>query len=667
MIYIIETYPSNQEEHVKESKVVLLENIKPSEMDDGERKTLYLDANKSELVFSFPNNFNILEKIKFQFKEELTLSFIFKSFKKQIEFKNIKNVIDIIRNENEGKKLKLYISCNLLFDNDSKLDCKNIIEIKINDVLYCFSKLNLNDFFYENKSINSLIFQNFKINSNQQIKNFFGFLENLNDNLQSLEIENLSLEILDDKNQQLFYYMKIKNNQVILVNKEIGQEKVLNIKNLILKNSTLCIIDGDDENIFDNDIHISINQISLLVINYCGIINYEYKKDEKFSFHFDYNYLEKNLLNEMDIENEKDDGNKQKKKFNKIENFQHLISNKNFKCNYLKLSNFKEPIEIEIGCPELISEIYFDNCSSELTNKIIEKCPNLTKLKLKGINDKNNIHIPQSIVDLNIRDSYIETSSTMTNLSNLTISLYYLEENKELYEQKDQYNKTIDTLKKILNEKNNIKIITFKGNAVSIKLENENFITNSIINYGNCEIKSFLFQKFQKENEIELHNCTLEKTENIDWKFPFKKITFDFNTFNEIIFQVNKNDINDIDEFIKNIAINEDKNLKEKFGVVKKRMMDVFNGNNFKIVTKNDDLFRKVVLTFFIFKNEQFKTYEELLQNYQKHLENNYYIIKEKKNKDDSIIKIPILMNDYLTNEQIEFMKNMKDIEIILN
>lgn len=313
MIYIIETYPSNQEEHVKESKVVLLENIKPSEMDDGERKTLYLDANKSELVFSFPNNFNILEKIKFQFKEELTLSFIFKSFKKQIEFKNIKNVIDIIRNENEGKKLKLYISCNLLFDNDSKLDCKNIIEIKINDVLYCFSKLNLNDFFYENKSINSLIFQNFKINSNQQIKNFFGFLENLNDNLQSLEIENLSLEILDDKNQQLFYYMKIKNNQVILVNKEIGQEKVLNIKNLILKNSTLCIIDGDDENIFDNDIHISINQISLLVINYCGIINYEYKKDEKFSFHFDYNYLEKNLLNEMDIENEKDDGNKQKK------------------------------------------------------------------------------------------------------------------------------------------------------------------------------------------------------------------------------------------------------------------------------------------------------------------------------------------------------------------
>lgn len=667
MIYIIETYPSNQEEHVKESKVVLLENIKPSEMDDGERKTLYLDANKSELVFSFPNNFNILEKIKFQFKEELTLSFIFKSFKKQIEFKNIKNVIDIIRNENEGKKLKLYISCNLLFDNDSKLDCKNIIEIKINDVLYCFSKLNLNDFFYENKSINSLIFQNFKINSNQQIKNFFGFLENLNDNLQSLEIENLSLEILDDKNQQLFYYMKIKNNQVILVNKEIGQEKVLNIKNLILKNSTLCIIDGDDENIFDNDIHISINQISLLVINYCGIINYEYKKDEKFSFHFDYNYLEKNLLNEMDIENEKDDGNKQKKKFNKIENFQHLISNKNFKCNYLKLSNFKEPIEIEIGCPELISEIYFDNCSSELTNKIIDKCPNLTKLKLKGINDKNNIHIPQSIVDLNIRDSYIETLSTMTNLSNLTISLYYLEENKELYEQKEQYNKTIDTLKKILNEKNNIKIITFKGNAVSIKLENENFITNSIINYGNCEIKSFLFQKFQKENEIELHNCTLEKTENIDWKFPFKKITFDFNTFNEIIFQVNKNDINDIDEFIKNIAINEDKNLKEKFGVVKKRMMDVFNGNNFKIVTKNDDLFRKVVLTFFIFKNEQFKTYEELLQNYQKHLENNYYIIKEKKNKDDSIIKIPILMNDYLTNEQIEFMKNMKDIEIILN
>ena len=667
MIYIIETYPSNQEEHVKESKVVLLENIKPSEMDDGERKTLYLDANKSELVFSFPNNFNILEKIKFQFKEELTLSFIFKSFKKQIEFKNIKNVIDIIRNENEGKKLKLYISCNLLFDNDSKLDCKNIIEIKINDVLYCFSKLNLNDFFYENKSINSLIFQNFKINSNQQIKNFFGFLENLNDNLQSLEIENLSLEILDDKNQQLFYYMKIKNNQVILVNKEIGQEKVLNIKNLILKNSTLCIIDGDDENIFDNDIYISINQISLLVINYCGIINYEYKKDEKFSFHFDYNYLEKNLLNEMDIENEKDDGNKQKKKFNKLENFQHLISNKNFKCNYLKLSNFKEPIEIEIGCPELIREIYFDNCSSELTNKIIDKCPNLTKLKLKGINDKNNIHIPQSIVDLNIRDSYIETSSTMTNLSNLTISLYYLEENKELYEQKEQYNKTIDTLKKILNEKNNIKIITFKGNAVSIKLENENFITNSIINYGNCEIKSFLFQKFQKENEIELHNCTLEKTENIDWKFPFKKITFDFNTFNEIIFQVNKNDINDIDEFIKNIAINEDKNLKEKFGVVKKRMMDVFNGNNFKIVTKNDDLFRKVVLTFFIFKNEQFKTYEELLQNYQKHLENNYYIIKEKKNKDDSIIKIPILMNDYLTNEQIEFMKNMKDIEIILN
>ena len=96
-------------------------------------------------------------------------------------------------------------------------------------------------------------------------------------------------------------------------------------------------------------------------------------------------------------------------------------------------------------------------------------------------------------------------------------------------------------------------------------------------------------------------------------------------------------------------------------------MLDIFKDNNFKIIVKNYDLYRKVVLAFFIFKNDTFKTYEELLNNYQKHLENNYYIVKEKKNNDNSIIKIPILMSDHLTNEQIEFMKNLKDIEIALN
>ena len=667
MKYTIDTIPSNSEEHIKESKVSFSENIKPPEMDDGGgRKIINLDSNNSELIFPYPNNLDILEKINFQFKEELTLSFEFNSLKKQVQFKKISNVIDKIRNENEGKKIKLYLSCNLLFDYDSKLNCKNIIEIKINDILYCFSKLNLNDFFEENKNINSLILENFKINSNLQVKNFFAFLENINDNLQSLEINNLSLEILDDKNQQLFYYLKIKNNQVILVNKEIGQEKGINIKNLILKNSPLCIIDGD-ENIIDNDINISINQISLLTINYCGIIEYEYNKNDKFSkIHIDYNYLEKNSLNEMEIDNE--DENNKKQKFNKIENFKNLISNQNFKCKCLKLSNFKEPIEFEIGCPNSIKEIHFDNCNSDLTQNIIDKCLNLTNLKLKAINDKNNIKIPPSIIDLNIRDSYIEISS-LPNLSTLKISLYYLEEYKELYEQKEQYDKTIDSLKKIINEKNNLKNITLKGNEVSSKLEfNQSTINNLTIIYKNCDIKSNLFPKINKENEIEFHNCIIEKTENINWKISFKKITFDYNTFNEIIFQVNsKNDINDIDDLIKNISINEDKTLKEKFDAVQKRMLDIFKDNNFKIIVKNYDLYRKVVLAFFIFKNDIFKTYEELLNNYQKHLENNYYIVKEKKNNDNSMIKIPILMSDHLTNEQIEFMKNLKDIEIALN
>ena len=42
-------------------------------------------------------------------------------------------------------------------------------------------------------------------------------------------------------------------------------------------------------------------------------------------------------------------------------------------------------------------------------------------------------------------------------------------------------------------------------------------------------------------------------------------------------------------------------------------------------------------------------------------------LFKSKKINEQSIIKIPILMSDYLTNEQIEFMKNLKDIEIVLN
>ena len=71
-------------------------------MDDGGgRKIINLDSNNSELIFPYPNNLDILEKINFQFKEELTLSFEFNSLKKQVQFKKIYNLIYKIRNKNE--------------------------------------------------------------------------------------------------------------------------------------------------------------------------------------------------------------------------------------------------------------------------------------------------------------------------------------------------------------------------------------------------------------------------------------------------------------------------------------------------------------------------------------------------------------------------------------
>ena len=430
-----------------------------------------------------------------------------------------------------------------------------------------------------------------------------------------------------------------------MIRKLENKETLLNINKFIVKNAPLVnIINNKKTN--DNLSYISINQSSILSINFCGIIKYVYY-NQKYYLSIDQNHFEEDTT--MDIEKE------EQRNFNNFQNFKKLIGNNNLKIYKLKLSNITKIFEV--GNKESINEVYFNNCSSEVTQYIISLLPNLKHLKLKGINNLNCIIIPKSIIKLTINDSYINNSS-LPNLQKINIILNSLKENEILFEQSNQYNITLESIKNILKEKNdNLKEIVLERNSIFLSFETneESCFNKSNIIFKNCVINQKLFEKLNLNvnRQIFYFNCSIENERFLE---PFQNITFDFYTYNNLIFKSYEK--NDIEDYIKNLFLKEDTNLKFNYIDTKNKKI--------KIITKSNEEYRKMVLTFFIFKNESiFTSCKDIIDKVNDKIRNNINLWSKDRNNENIIY--PVIWSDYyLSKEQINFIKGLNNIQIEL-
>ena len=648
MKIINDTNEINTEEISQKTKIIFSENLKFNDIMEMEsnKKTINFVEQKIKLIFTSNESLDIINFYDFKYKGTIILSFKFKSIKNQLSLLKFDSLLESIRNLNEGQIINLHFSSSFIYDynDNSKKNFLNVNQIKIDDVLYCFSLFELNKIFLNNTNFSSIILKNIKFNSNSQIQNLFDFLEKQK-NLNFLKIENLYLELFDSQEQIILNYFQIINNQIYMIRKLENKETLLNINKFILKNAPLInIINNKKTN--DNLSYISINQSSILSINFCGIIKYVYY-NQKYYLSMDQNHFEDDTT--MDIEKE------EQRNFNNFQTFKKLIGNNNLKIYKLKLSNITKIFEV--GNKESINEVYFNNCSSEVTQYIISQLPNLKNLKLKGINDLNCIIIPKSIIKLTINDSYINNSS-LPNLQKINIILNSLKENEILFEQSNQYNITLESIKNILKEKNdNLKEIVLERNSIFLSFETneESCFNKSNIIFKNCFINQKLFEKLNLNinRQIFCINCSIENERFLE---PFQNITFDFYTYNNLIFKSYEK--NDIEDYIKNLFLKEDTNLKFNYIDTKNKKI--------KIITKSNEEYRKMVLTFFIFKNESiFTSCKDIIDKVNDKIRNN--IILWSKDRNNENIIYPVIWSDYyLSKEQINFIKGLNNIQIEL-
>ncbi len=648
MKIINDTNEINIEEISQKTKIIFSENLKFDDIMEMEsnKKIINFIEPKIKLIFTSNESLDIINFYDFKYKGTITLSFKFKSIKNQLSLLKFDSLLESIRNLNEGQIINLHFSSSFIYDynDNSKKNFLNVNQIKIDDVLYCFSLFELNKIFLNNTNFSRIILKNIKFNSNSQIQNLFDFLEKQK-NLNFLKIENLYLELFDSQEQIILNYFQVINNQIYMIRKLENKETLLNINNFILKNAPLVnIINNEKTN--DNLSYISINQSSILSIYFCGIIKYVYY-NQKYYLSIDQNYFEDDTT--MDLEKE------EQRNFNNFQTFKKLIGNNNLKIYKLKLSNITK--KFDVGNKESINEVYFNDCSSEVTQYIINQLPNLKNLKLKGINDLNCIIIPKSIIKLTINDSYINNSS-LPNLQKINIILNSLKENEILFEQSNQYNITLESIKNILKEKNdNLKEIVLERNSIFLSFETneESCFNKSNIIFKNCVIDQKLFEKLNLNSNRQIFyiNCSIENEKFLE---PFQNITFDFYTYNNLIFKSYEK--NDIEDYINNLFLKEDTNLKFNY-------IDTKN-KNIKIITKSNEEYRKMVLTFFIFKNESiFTSCKDIIDKFSEKIGNN--IILWSKDRNNENIIYPVIWSEYyLYKEQINIIKGLNNIQIEL-
>jgi hypothetical protein len=193
MKIINDTNEINTEEISQKTKIIFSENLKFNDIMEMEtnKKVINFIEQKIKLIFTSNESLDIINFYEFKYKGTIILSFKFNSIKNQLSLLKFDSLLESIKNLNEGQIINLHFSSSFIYDynDNSKKNFLNVNQIKIDDVLYCFSLFELNKIFLNNTNFSSIIIKNIKFNSNCQIQNLFDFLEKQR-NLNFLKIEN---------------------------------------------------------------------------------------------------------------------------------------------------------------------------------------------------------------------------------------------------------------------------------------------------------------------------------------------------------------------------------------------------------------------------------------------------------------------------------------------
>ena len=489
---------------------------------------------------------------------------------------NIHKIIQYFDNENGNNYyLNIYFKNCLIQQPNNNEDSSNMLYLENSDLF--INKLYISDELFVMSPYLNLLFQSYfprelilkklKINSKQQLTNFFNFLIK-HEACEKLILEDISIELIiqnseKDENynelNQYFYYSKGK---ILIKNFEKFK---YNIKNIKLIDCPLFAI--KDDTFYEinkyKDIAIDIDNNSLLnpdmitkfkikegLLDICyDLDSYKYNKEEN----KDYLEYVKNII-DIVLSNI---GNYRKIKFKNFEtskleyiigennmklNINNLILNEEEKLKKIKYEEFYKEIKEIINVKKFknIKELIFDNCSNdfiELILSMIKSDLNLLKFKkcAKDYLNINNIS-KFNIIQLYLFDTTIDFQKGIKiHVNKLTININGLEYYCSKYN--FNYYKIIETILEFISNGINYKNICFEMNALPI-------------------IMSFLLLKTYRSKQKLQNNLLIGKLSEMNYLIKKYNI-FYIKSLEDKIIRLRKNIINNSSEFENYIFKNE--------------------------------------------------------------------------------------------------------------
>ena len=401
----------------------------------------FLEGKRTNFVVLRELNSKIAEEIKTQLlklkpKENNSLVFDFWNINDSLSVKNQNDINEIIKSLNPNSIVMKHCRIKESFE-----FIKNELELEglyITDELYSLSPF-LSDIF-KNIKTEKMVLKKIKINSKEQLKNFFDFIKMTE--CEELILDDIFIELLIKKNEKdeesdnLNQYFSLGNEKILIIN-ENGKKEETNIEKLKLIDCPLFFFPDNDNNkslnnILNNkNISIDIDENSLLnpgmitkikikegLIDICyDLDSYKINIDENKDYIEYIEYIINKIKNnnnkyrkikfknfdinklEYIIEDNNNNINENKIILNKKEkekkyNYEIFINNIKNKINNIKLNNIKD--------------IIFDNCTNdfiELILLMINNNNNINLLKFKKCN-KNNFNI-NSISLFNIHHLFL--------------------------------------------------------------------------------------------------------------------------------------------------------------------------------------------------------------------------------------------------------------------
>ena len=566
------------------------------------------------ITFTSLNSLNFINNNEFHIssmKNDLKLNFIFKSIHEKIKNNDVNKLKSRFKfiNQIDQNKINFILNfhCVIEFEDDKKIDLKNVTELKINDELYSFSYNNFNEIFI-NSQLKKIELIDMKLNTNQQIYEILNFI--YKNNCEELILKDFFIELLEIDNDIILNYLEIEEetNFIYFHHNNDPPKKMSTIKSFKCSNCPLCLLIKKRER---ENINIEIDQNSF-IYNNNQIEKYKLKNKE-LSFDFD---------SDIELENEE-----------KFDIFQKLKELENYQIDKIKFRNYSNKPEYKnINFNLNIKNLVFDYCSplfiENLLNKIDKK--NFESLsikhcyvetlenKFKIFKISNNLSLNENF-ELKISDSFIdfiiEDEKSSFNIKTLKIKLISYEEEAELYHiENSNFNK-----KKFIEDTN----ISLNNLITCPKLKNLELKNNSLINLNNFwESEKLLKIEKLIINSIDLCNSI---------KYVYIKESSSYQTGeNKEIPQV-QNFFNILNESCK-----ENSNLKE---IYLKKIYCNIDSDLFKIENK------KIIIDFETFNNIVY--YNHNIENF----ENFFLMIKYKKDKIDkkiieSINKVILFLNE---------------------